>query len=351
PPLQAPSTRFDWMMLALGFIAFVAVLGLIPLWGTVIARATTQPTPAPRPTTEHLATPTPTSTAVHENGSTPGVATPTVQEQVSVPNLIGQELATAYGLVQEQRLKLTILEEKHDVQVPENHIISQTLPPDSQTLPDSEIGVVVSLGPPVVIMPNTVSFPATIMQLDLKDLDLTVFVTETWSTEPKGLVIAQVPPAGTEIAAGSTVTLTVSSGPIGEIRANLDYKVSLVSCELNKTSFRPGDTLQLDMTWQVLGQISVPYKLFIHVLNQTGEIVTQRDEPPLGGTRPMNTWQSGETLHDLHTFQLPVDILPGRYDILVGLYYGDQRLPVVDPGLARSENDAIVVGQLEIETN
>jgi hypothetical protein len=180
---------------------------------------------------------------------------------------------------------------------------------------------------------------------------LTVFITETWSTEPKGLVIDQLPPAGTEITAGSTVTLTVSSGPLGEIRANLDYKVSLVSCELNKTSFRPGDTLQLDMTWEVLGRMSVPYKLFIHVINQAGKITTQRDEPPLGGTRPTDTWQPGETLHDLHTIQLPANIPPGRYDIYIGLYYQDQRLPVVDPGLARSENDAIMVGQLEISAN
>jgi len=199
-----------------------------------------------------------------------------------------------------------------------------------------------------VTMPEVVGFPATIKQLDLEELKLVTVVTETWSIEPIGLIVAQEPAAGTEIGAGSVVTLTVSSGPRGEIRADLGGKVMLLSCELNEATFSPGGYLQVIITWQVLDRFADPYTVFIHIADTSGRILTQVDRPPLGGSRPTNTWQPGEKLLDPYDLTLPRDAPPGSYWIQIGLYRGDQRLPVRDPGLAEAKGDAVLVRQIQI---
>jgi len=168
-----------------------------------------------------------------------------------------------------------------------------------------------------------------------------------WSIEPAGLIITQSPPAGTEIIAGSTVTLTVSSGSRTEVRANLDNKLLLYSCELNGETFRPGDTVQILITWHVLDRLPEAYKTFIHITDESGRIAVQLDRPPLGGSRPTDTWHAGEKLLDPYTLVLPRDIPPGSYWVSVGLYRENHRLPVIDSGLAQVRDDAIYVRQIE----
>jgi serine/threonine-protein kinase len=341
-----PTGGVDWLMWILAGLALIAVLGLVPIWGTVVRRAVA-PRTTPTVSFTSLATPTPTTDTGAVSPPTTPTATP--EARVSAPDLVGQKVEAARQLAQEKGLALAILEQRHDAQVPEAHVILQSIAAGEQVLAGSEIGVVVSLGPPVVTMPDIVGFPAAVKRLDLEDLGLTVAVTETWSAEPAGLVIAQAPPAGAEILAGSTVTLTVSGGLHGEVRANLDYKVSLVACELNQAAFRPGDVVQLVLTWQALGAMSESYMVFIHITRPDGRIVTQRDAPPLGGNRPTDTWRPGEAFRDMHTLVLPSDTPLGTYWVRVGLYRGDRRLPVVDPGLARAEDNALIVHQIEVK--
>ena len=197
-------------------------------------------------------------------------------------------------------------------------------------------------------MPNTIGFPISVRQLDLEDMGLTVTVTETWSTEPAGLIITQSPPAGTEISTGSTVTLTVSSGSRARVRANLDNKVLLDSCELNGETFHRGDTVQLLITWHVLDRLPEAYTTFVHITDENDRILAQLDRPPLGGSRPTDTWRAGEKLLDSYTLVLPRNTPPGSYQVRLGLYKGNHRLPVVDPGQAQAQDDAIHVCQIEV---
>ncbi|MBN1935990.1 MAG: protein kinase [Anaerolineae bacterium] len=347
-PAAAPVVRFDWTLFILGIVALIAVMGLIPLWGTVVTRALTPPTPMP--TVDATATPTPTWTP--QTGSGPIVDptfTPTVppEERVLVPELVGKPFEEAEQLAQESKLILAVLESLHDMEVAVNHVISQTIAAGEQVAINDEIGVTISLGPPMVIMPNAIGFPVAIKQLDLEDLGLTVTLTETRSFEPKGLVIDQIPPADTEILAGSTVTLTISSGAEGEVRANLDYKLILISCEFNAQTLHPGDRLELTLTWEMLDRLAHDYKLFVHIADTNGNIATQIDQPPRSD-RPTSTWQIGETLSSIHTLTLPANTAPGIYTVRLGLYKDNQRLRVVDAGLASAQSDAIIVGEIEV---
>jgi hypothetical protein len=248
-------------------------------------------------------------------------------------------------------MTLSITEQRHNAQVPQSHVIEQT-PLAGQEAPlNTQIVVVVSLGPEMVTMPDVLGFPVTVKQLDLEDLGLVVAITETSSIEPAGLVISQTPTAGTAITVGNTVTLTVSSGQQDLVQANFGDKVLLLRCELNNDSLRRGDALQIIITWQVKERLPEVYTLFIHLVDRDGRILAQRDAPPLGGSRPTNTWQPGEELLDPHILSIPTQAAPGDYWIHIGLYRGDYRLPVVDPGLAETKGNAVIVRQIKVTAN
>lgn len=344
-----PRQGVDWLMMLLGGLAFLAVMGLLPIWGTVLSRAFSQPTPAPTPISRD--TSTPIATLATETIQTPIPPTASPEPRIPVPDLGRTELEEAQLIVRENALALAVVEQRHDSEVPASYVISQD-PAAGELVPlYTQIRVVLSLGPELVTVPDVTGFPAVIKELDLEDLGLLVVITEAWSTEPAGLVITQTPAAGTEIGVGTVVTLTVSSGPRGEVRANLGDKLLLFACELNETEFRPGDAVQVIVTWHVLEQMSESYDVFIHIIDRDGRILTQRDEPPLGGSRPTNTWQPAEKLLDPHTLSLPPNAAPGVYQVYVGMYRGDRRLAVVDPGFAEAKEDAILVREIRVRAN
>jgi hypothetical protein len=107
--------------------------------------------------------------------------------------------------------------------------------------------------------------------------------------------------------------------------------------------------VQLLITWQVEESLGEDYTVFIHIVDQDGHILTQRDLPPLGGSRPTSTWQPGERLLDPYVLAIPSDAPEADYWVEVGFYRGDQRLPVTDPGFAEAKGNAVVLRQIHVE--
>jgi serine/threonine protein kinase len=346
-----PKTQVDWALLLLGALALVAVLGLVPLWGAVITRALEQQSPGPTATVSYQPETTPTMGGAFPSttpGSTVPSATPSAPAYATVPDLVGQPLERARQLAQDARLSLVVGEERHDVQIPVLHIISQAPSAGDQVPQGTGIAVAVSLGPERVTIPDVVGFPLSVKRLDLEDLGLVIAVTDTWSTEPAGLIVRQEPPAGEEISVGSVVTLSVSTGSRSVVEANFDDKILLYSAELNGMTFRAGDTIQVMITWHVLDRVPAPYTTFIHVTDPSGQIAAQLDRPPLGGSRPTDTWRTGEKFLDPYTLPIPENTRPGLYWVRIGLYRADGRLPVIDPGSAQAEQDAVLVHQITV---
>lgn len=358
PATQSPSPgeaqpaerrrRADWVMLLLAGLAFLSVMGLLPLWGTILTRALT-----PLPPVSENATPGPvfgpTPTQDLSSIDTPSVDTATPEPDVAVPRLVGEELETARQLARDAKLGVAIASQQHSGDVPVSHVIDQSPAPGAEVPPGMQIAVTVSLGPEMVTVPDVVGFPVAVKRLDLEDIGLVVSVTETWSLEPKDLIISQTLEAGTTVTVGQTITLTVSSGPEGEVRANFADKVLLASCEFTDVVVRPGSTVQLLITWQVEESLGEDYTVFIHIVDEDGHILTQRDLPPLGGSRPTSTWQPGERLLDPYVLTIPSDAPEADYWVRVGFYRGDHRLPVTDPGFAETKGNAVVLRQIHVE--
>ena len=78
-------------------------------------------------------------------------------------------------------------------------------------------------------------------------------------------------------------------------------------------------SLDLTFYWQALATADEDYTVFVHVRNEAGEVVAQKDSPPTGGIYPTSLWDAGEIIKD--EVHLPLDGLSaGSYDVEVGMY-------------------------------
>jgi hypothetical protein len=104
-----------------------------------------------------------------------------------------------------------------------------------------------------------------------------------------------------------------------------------------------GHSLHLIVVWRALAERPrVSAKVFVHVVDSSGNLVSQDDSVPVAWTRPVETWRLGERLWDVHTVSLPGDDSLANLSVRIGLYDPDkgERLPAYDAGGARLADDA-----------
>jgi len=83
---------------------------------------------------------------------------------------------------------------------------------------------------------------------------------------------------------------------------------------------RPGDVVQLTLFWQATRPLDNRYKIFIHLLDEDGTLVAQRDSEPVGNLAPTNRWEPQQTIIDNHGILLPPTLPNGRYTLSLGMY-------------------------------
>jgi hypothetical protein len=93
-----------------------------------------------------------------------------------------------------------------------------------------------------------------------------------------------------------------------------------------------GEGLQLNLTWQAMRAMPYDYALFVHVLDDGGRMVANRDTIMRADEYPTSRWQAGEIVVD--RADLPLPALPaGTYKLDIGVYRMDsgERLPLMEP--------------------
>ncbi len=80
-----------------------------------------------------------------------------------------------------------------------------------------------------------------------------------------------------------------------------------------------GDSFYLSVHWQAIHASAESYKIFGHLVDAAGNIITQIDVIPMDGARPTDTWIPGEIIADRYTFTLPADA-PAPAQIWLGFY-------------------------------
>jgi eukaryotic-like serine/threonine-protein kinase len=141
-------------------------------------------------------------------GTTVTVTVSTGKPMTSVPSVVGQDRATARSALEQAGLVATFQEKESDA--PRGQVV-ETEPPAGEQVPEgTRITVLFSDGPEKV--PDVVGMDEEAAVQALKQAGFKAFVTTSTDTEePKGTVIKQNPPGGTERPEGDSVTIVVSA--------------------------------------------------------------------------------------------------------------------------------------------
>ncbi|MEU1616241.1 Stk1 family PASTA domain-containing Ser/Thr kinase [Streptomyces sp. NPDC005722] len=135
-------------------------------------------------------------------------------ERVKVPGVVGEELAEAKRRLKAAGLSPGTVSREFSDEVPQGRVISTDPGSGASRRPDSAVSLVVSKGAPVDA-PDLVGQPLEDARRQLEDAGLRVEVDprQVFSDQAdEGAVAGQSPGANTRLAAGDTVTLTVSKG-------------------------------------------------------------------------------------------------------------------------------------------
>jgi hypothetical protein len=106
------------------------------------------------------------------------------------------------------------------------------------------------------------------------------------------------PPPGVTVAQAS---------PQHQTKVVLGDKVELLGFD----AARNEASLDLTLYWQALAPMDRDYTVFVHIRDEAGQTVAQKDGPPAGGVYPTSLWDVGEIIPDMLSVPLD-DLEPGR---------------------------------------
>ena len=135
------------------------------------------------------------------------------------------------------------------------------------------------------------------------------------------------------------------------LAVNFDGKIELVGAEVDRVSAQPDDPIKITLYWRALQSPDRSYVEFVHLIDEQGIIVAQRDTWPGRGMYPTVLWQPGEVIADTLDVYVPGGAYaPNEATLKVGLYEQDgPRLPAIDAQGQPIEEDAAPLGPLAIE--
>jgi 4-amino-4-deoxy-L-arabinose transferase-like glycosyltransferase len=145
-----------------------------------------------------------------------------------------------------------------------------------------------------------------------------------WQESPLSVLLAEDQHEAIKTAFGWTPEPVMGSGSwdripldgaaiLGEVLALKGYQ------PLWDEPLQAGKPLQMLSYWKVINAPQEDIKLFLHLLDENGEIVAQHD----GLDISVQGLQPGDELIQLHTAQLPDNLTPGEYGLQIGAYRVD----------------------------
>jgi hypothetical protein len=127
-----------------------------------------------------------------------------------------------------------------------------------------------------------------------------------------------------------------------------DEALVLEEIQLREGAINPGETLTLDLYWASLTSVDEDYTVFIHLLDEAGNLVGQGDGPPVSGRYPTSAWSAGEVILDRRVLPVSNQVAPGRYTLVAGLYRGSDGTRLLARSPEGDTTDSIVLGEVSV---
>ncbi len=133
-------------------------------------------------------------------------------------------------------------------------------------------------------------------------------------------------PVGKKIDIGSPIILPKAKRTFiipameNNLRINFANQARLIGYSMPHAINSPAEELPLILYWQGLDDMREVYTVFVHVIDEDGNIVAQHDGIHANGKEPTTSWATGEYITDHVTIPLSSDLPKGTYHVMVGMY-------------------------------
>ncbi|MDQ1300421.1 MAG: hypothetical protein QG637_338, partial [Chloroflexota bacterium] len=127
--------------------------------------------------------------------------------------------------------------------------------------------------------------------------------------------------------------------------------ISLAGYDLDKSSFKPGTKIFLQLWWRADASSLDDWTVFTHVLGPIkpdgSAVWAGLDAAPGQGSAPTRAWAAGDLILDEYQIALPDDMPPGEYRLEVGFYQpqtAGRRLELLQP----AGQDHLIIGPVQV---
>jgi serine/threonine-protein kinase len=145
-----------------------------------------------------------------DKGNTVRLTVSKGRPKTAVPDVVGKQQSDAVAALIAAHLKVSVFH-VYSSESPDT-VTAQSIRPNSRVFWNTKVRINVSQGEKQIAIPNVVGQPYASARSTLLAAGLGVAKTTVDSNQPANTVVSQSPDAGTRVGAGTTVTLSVSSG-------------------------------------------------------------------------------------------------------------------------------------------
>jgi beta-lactam-binding protein with PASTA domain len=154
-----------------------------------------------------------------------------------VPNVVGLQRADAERRLDERGFETEV--KPVDSRQPPGEVIAQRPSPETVYGEGGIVVISVARSPSEVEVPDVVGLRTQVALTRLRTAGLNPRAQAVQSRRPKGIVLRQVPPAGTEVQRGSAAVVVVSAGPqLAEVPDVVGLDTEAATEQLTQAGFR-----------------------------------------------------------------------------------------------------------------
>jgi 4-amino-4-deoxy-L-arabinose transferase-like glycosyltransferase len=137
------------------------------------------------------------------------------------------------------------------------------------------------------------------------------------------------------------------AGPWNLFGVTFGDRITLEAAQVGGLKIGSARVVTIHLALLAKTEIAQSYKVAVHVVDESGQVVAQHDGIPLGYLAPTTTWQPGELVGDRFAILLPPGLPPGLYRLRLVLYdeITLERLPVTN---FEGMGDSAIIGAITI---
>lgn len=138
------------------------------------------------------------------------------------------------------------------------------------------------------------------------------------------------------------------------LRATLGDVARLTGYSVEPEEAVAQEKLVFTLFWEAINTepLDVDYKVFVHLLDESGQVIAQHDGEPAAGRQPTHTWHKGDPIADSHEIVWLAQAYQGTATVEVGLYHPQtqERVPAYGPQGERLPDDRVILGTIPVRT-